>query len=135
MADKEDTHPILRVSKWIGAVVGILSFVVASVTGIWRFNSLLDELSRAQADIASLRTSVEGAQADATRRSEIQEEILNNLRIAVASLQAVSEFQNRPAAPISTPHRSTHVPTGAATATSLTRSETGSPPASGGYPP
>jgi hypothetical protein len=101
--DPTDSHPIVRVSKWVGIFVGIGGGLALLVTGIWKVGDLLNDLEQVQTDVAALRSSVTEASAEARRRSDIQEEILLNLRIAVASLQARSGTPRGGSAPSSTP--------------------------------
>jgi len=88
--DPTDSHPIMRVSKWVGALVGIVGGLAVLVTGIWKVGDLLNDLEGVQSDLTALRAATAEASLAAQHRSEIQEEILLNLRIAVASLQARS---------------------------------------------
>ena len=90
----EDNHPVLRLSKWVGAIIGLLSAVTVVVTGVWRVGGILDDLDEAREDLASLRESVEDSQEENRRRNEIQEEILQNLRNAVSAIQAVAEYRS-----------------------------------------
>jgi len=88
-----EDHPIMRASKWVGAILGIGAGITAAVTGIWHIGLLIDDLNDTRAELASLHSSFSDYQDETLRRNEIQAEILNNLRIAVASIQAVAEFR------------------------------------------
>lgn len=76
--------------KWVGAISGIIGGLAVVVTGIWRVGNLIDDLQDARVELASLKGSFHEYQDKMQKRDEIQEEILLNLRIAVASIQAVS---------------------------------------------
>ena len=76
--------------KWVGAISGIIGGLAVVVTGIWRVGNLIDDLQDARVELASLKGSFHDYQDKMQKRDEIQEEILLNLRIAVASIQAVS---------------------------------------------
>ena len=91
--DPNDRNPIIRASKWIAALAGILGGLAVIVTGIWKVGSLVDDLNDAQTELSSLKTSFIEYKKDTERKNEIQGEILSNLRIAVASIQTMVEYR------------------------------------------
>lgn len=110
--DPADSHPVMRASKWVGALVGIVGGLAVLVTGIWKVGDLLNDLESVQSDLTALRAATDTAAEAAQHRSEVQEEILLNLRIAVASLQARSSTPVGGGTP-SRPSTGTHRPTAA----------------------
>jgi hypothetical protein len=91
--DPSDSNPIIRASKWIAALAGILGCLAVIVTGIWKVGRLVDDLSDAKTELSSLKTSFTEYKKDTERKNEIQGEILSNLRIAVASIQTMVEYR------------------------------------------
>lgn len=90
MPEPSDSGPVMRLSRWAGAVSGIVGALAVIVTGIWQIGNLLNDLKETRADLTSLRGSFDSYRDKMEQRDEIQAEILVNLRIAVASVQAAS---------------------------------------------
>lgn len=106
----QDDHPVMRAAKWMGAFVGIGGGITAAVVGLWQVGNLIDDLHDAREDLVELRASFDDFQDDAERRDEIQTEILNNLRIAVAAIQAANDARGSSASSTPTRHRTPRVP-------------------------
>ncbi len=94
--DPSDSNPVVRLSKWAGAISGIVGALAVLVTGIWQVGALLNDLKATRAELASLEGSFSSYKDEMKRRDEIQAEILVNLRIAVASVQAASVARATP---------------------------------------
>lgn len=90
MPDPSDSNPVVRLSKWVGVISGIVGALAVLVTGIWQVGALLNDLKDTRTELASLETSFRNYQEEVKTRNEIQAEILVNLRIAVAAIQAAS---------------------------------------------
>jgi hypothetical protein len=98
--DPSDSNPVVRLSKWAGAISGIVGALAVLVTGIWQVGALLNDLKATRAELASLEGSFSSYKDEMKRRDEIQSEILVNLRIAVASVQAAATTRTPTRTPV-----------------------------------
>lgn len=100
MAGTEE-HRLVTAGKWAGAIAGILGLVATAWTGISRVNELVRTVQENTETIDSLRADNERIEREARERldtvieavqarSERDQEIITQLRIAVAALEAVN---------------------------------------------
>jgi hypothetical protein len=97
----EKEHRLITVGKWAGAIAGIIGLVATAWTGIARVNDLVQTVQENTETIDSLRADNERIEREAGERvdrvieavqarSERDQEIITQLRIAVAALEAVN---------------------------------------------
>jgi hypothetical protein len=92
--DKDDKNLLMRLGKWASALAGIGGVIAAVVTGIIQVDSLIDEVHQTRSTLTDLRSSMDSTSSDLRRQVALQEEIINNLRVAVAALQAIDAVRS-----------------------------------------
>lgn len=107
--DPKDSHPIIRASKWIGALVVILGAIASFLAGVMKVGVMVNDLKEIQKSQAETRkdlteiqrnlfafqTSFHDYKEERQRQEDIQREILRNLTTAVNSIQDITEQQRQ----------------------------------------
>lgn len=107
--DPSDGHPIIRASKWIGAIVVILSALASFLIGVMKVGVMVNDLkeiqksqaetrgdlTKIQRDLFAFQESFKVYKEERQRQEDIQREILRNLTTAVTSIQDITDQQRQ----------------------------------------